>query len=115
MPVALDSAPEALLFSALRRHVPPTATLSVQHPVGPFRVDIAVVLGPRKLAVEVDGRAHHTGDAAQRRDAARTRYLELDGWKVVRVWAAEVSRDLDGAARRVADLFRGMPRGGRAR
>ena len=105
-----ESPPEALLFAALRRHLPSSAEVLPQHPVGDFRVDLAVVLGPRRLAVEVDGRAYHSTPAQKRADAARQRYLELVGWKVERAWAAEVVRDADQVARRIASVFRSLPR-----
>ena len=42
-----------------------------------------------KLGVEVDGVARGSEDEV-RCDAARTRYLEEQGWQVLRVWNADV-------------------------
>ena len=114
MPLARTESPaEALLHAALLRRLPAAAELLPQHPCGPFRIDLAIISAGRYLAVEVDGRAVHTSPAQKRRDAARTRYLELEGWRVTRVWAAEVARDAEAAARRIVDVLRGMPRGPR--
>lgn len=105
-----ESPAEVLLYQALQRRLPAAAELVPQHPVGPFRVDLAIVSAGRKLAVEVDGRAHHGSPSQRKRDEARTRYLELSGWRVFRAWAAEVTRDAGAVARRIAEAFQGMPR-----
>ena len=60
-----------------------------------FRVDIAF---PReRLAVEVDGWACHGRHLSGfRRDREKDRLLVLHGWRVFRVAAGEVHRDLEG-------------------
>ena len=65
-----------------------------QVPLGPYIVDF---LAPRaKLIVEVDGGYH-----AERVDAdgRRQRWLERRGYRVVRVSAAMVLHDVEGAVR----------------
>lgn len=54
-----------------------------QYPVGPYIVDFACPA--RGLVVELDGGQH---DAAV--DAARTRYLERCGYRVLRFWNNDV-------------------------
>ena len=46
----------------------------------------------RKLIVELDG-SQHSVQAA--RDTKRTKYLEEQGYRVLRFWNAEVMRELD--------------------
>jgi very-short-patch-repair endonuclease len=58
-----------------------------QLPIGPYFVDFAC--RSAKLVVEVDG-ATHGSDAEVRYDSMRTRFLEEQGWRVLRVWNAEV-------------------------
>jgi very-short-patch-repair endonuclease len=62
-----------------------------QHPIGRYVVDFACV--EAGLVVEVDGGQH-----AERRaqDAARTRYLEAQGFRVIRFWNNEVSENIEG-------------------
>jgi very-short-patch-repair endonuclease len=48
-----------------------------------------------RLAVEIDGATHGTVDE-RRHDEARTRYLEGQGWRVIRFWNADVFSNLDG-------------------
>lgn len=53
-----------------------------QHPVPPYIADFCCI--ERKLIVELDGSQHN-----EHKDAARTRFLESQGWKVVRFWDNE--------------------------
>lgn len=62
------------------------------------RLDLAVVRGPLKLDIEVDGAAYHR-DA--RADAVRDRQLQEAGWQVLRFSAREVRRDVDACVARV--------------
>ena len=64
--------------------------------IGPYIVDIAC--REAKVAVELDGSQHI--DAATY-DARRTRFLEAQGWSVVRLWNNAVVADPDGAAEHV--------------
>ena len=52
-----------------------------QKPIGPYIVDF--VTPSRKLVIELDGGQH--ADAVDY-DAARTRYLERQGYRVLRFW-----------------------------
>jgi len=63
-----------------------------QAPVGPFVADFACV--QVRLIVEVDGATR--GEDAQAHDEARTRYLEREGWRVVRFWNREVVENISG-------------------
>jgi len=64
-----------------------------QTPVGPFIVDFACL--EVLLAIEVDGATHHAKDEIEY-DASRTRYLESQGWRVVRFWNREIFENLNG-------------------
>jgi very-short-patch-repair endonuclease len=59
-----------------------------QHQIGPYRVDFAFV--DTKLVVEIDGIEFHGNQAAFIADRKRTRYLEANGWQVIRFAAKEV-------------------------
>ena len=59
-----------------------------QHPVPPYIVDFCCV--EARLVVELDGSQH--SPAA---DAARTRYLQSQGWRVVRFWDNDVLREVE--------------------
>ena len=64
-----------------------------QAPLGPYYADF--LCRERRLIVEIDGVTH--GDDHQvSHDARRTRYLESQGYRVLRVWNIEVFTNLDG-------------------
>lgn len=66
--------------------------------------DIAL---PRlRLAIEIDGDAHHASVSALRRDRLRDEALARLGWQVVRISAHRVMDDPDGFAALVRDLAR---------
>ncbi|MBM3960219.1 MAG: endonuclease domain-containing protein [SAR202 cluster bacterium] len=57
-----------------------------QFPIGPYIVDFCC--RQRKLVVEIDGGQH---GELRLRDDARTAYLELQGYRVIRFWNHEVA------------------------
>lgn len=64
-----------------------------QAPIGRYIVDF--VCFERKLVIEVDG-SQHAVDTE--RDAARTAWLESQGFRVLRFWNNDVLRNIDGVA-----------------
>ena len=72
---------ERALWHLLSRYRPP---FTRQHIVGRFILDLAC--REAKLAIEIDG-SQHVDNVA---DAARTRWLEGEGWTVIRFWNSEV-------------------------
>lgn len=56
-----------------------------QKPVGPYIVDFIAV--DKGLVIEIDGGQHVD---SQMRDAARTAFLEAQGYRVVRFWNDDV-------------------------
>jgi very-short-patch-repair endonuclease len=65
-----------------------------QVPVGPYVADFLCVTA--RLIIELDGSQH--GDAADT-DAVRTRYLEAQGYRVLRFWNNDVMTNLEGVLR----------------
>ena len=61
-----------------------------QQPLGPYIADIACL--EKRLIVEVDG-GQHSEQAAY--DARRSRWLEAQGFCVLRFWDHEVLREVD--------------------
>ncbi len=87
---------EKRLWRGLREAMP-DAKWRRQVPVGPYFADFLSVRA--KLVVEVDGGQH--ADAAQY-DQRRTRFIEAQGYRVIRVWNTDVMGNLPG----VLDLIR---------
>jgi very-short-patch-repair endonuclease len=64
-----------------------------QVPVDYFIVDFACL--SQSLIIEVDGGTHGT-EAEIARDRSRDRYLEDQGFRILRVWNSEVRENIDG-------------------
>jgi very-short-patch-repair endonuclease len=64
----------------------------------PFIIDLACRRA--KLAVEIDGSQHLDAVDA---DARRKRFLEAQGWRVIRLWNSEVLSNPDGAVRHILE------------
>ena len=83
-----------------------------QIPIGPYIVDF--VCFKAKLVVEVDGGQHATVTAE---DARRTRWLESQGFRVLRFWNSEVLAELDSVLEEIgktlADPSLTLPTGGK--
>ncbi|MES1244469.1 MAG: DUF559 domain-containing protein [Acidobacteriota bacterium] len=87
---------ERLLWSRLRRRFLGTK-FRRQVPLGDFIVDFAC-MGSR-LVIEVDG-GQHLENAA---DRVRDRWLEENGFRVLRFWNHEVLQNLDGVLVRISE------------
>ena len=75
-----------------------------QVPTGPFICDF--VARSLKLVVEVDGGQYgwQSGE-----DAARTRYLESQGYRVIRFWNSDVLERLEGVVAEIATVIATLP------
>ena len=80
-----------------------------QMPVGPYFVDFACFA--ERLVVELDGGQH--ADAAAG-DAARTRFLMSQGFRVIRFWNNDVVENVDSVLERIAKTMAASPSHGSA-
>ncbi|HXL66244.1 MAG TPA: DUF559 domain-containing protein [Xanthobacteraceae bacterium] len=64
-----------------------------QVPIGPYVVDFACFSG--RLILELDG-SQHGNETNRSRDQARTRWLEKEGYRVLRFWNNEIIANIDG-------------------
>lgn len=69
-----------------------------QHPVPPYVLDFCCK--ECGLAVELDG-SQHSEDA----DALRSRYLESQGWRIVRFWNNDVLNNTDAVIEAIWNLL----------
>ncbi len=74
---------EDLLWRRLRRFPISGTHFRRQVPIGPYVADFACMAA--RLIIEVDG-SQHGHDDIRRRDDARTRWLEAEGYRVMRFW-----------------------------
>jgi very-short-patch-repair endonuclease len=63
--------------------------------IGPYFADFASHRA--KIVIEVDG-GHYSGSAS---DEARTRYLEANGYRVLRFWNNDVLENMSGVLSRI--------------
>ncbi len=88
-----DTAAEQRLWEHLRNRRLANLKFVRQLPIDPYIADFAC--RSEKLIVEVDGATHSSAEEFAY-DQARTSFLERNGWKVLRVWNAEVFTNRDG-------------------
>ena len=69
----------------------PLAGLVRQYKVGPYRLDFA--LPHLKIGIELDGHLTHSSTAAIAADRKRQRWLESQGWYIIRFGGQEVFKD----------------------
>ncbi|MDQ1091744.1 very-short-patch-repair endonuclease [Xanthomonas sacchari] len=67
-----------------------------QYPIPPYAADFCCVAA--KLIVEIDGAQHSASG-----DAARTRWLESQGWRIVRFWNNDVLLASDAMIQAICD------------
>jgi very-short-patch-repair endonuclease len=75
-----------------------------QMPVGPYIVDLACFA--ERLVIELDGSQH--AEAAEY-DADRTRYLQSQGYRVIRFWNNDVLCNMSGLLARIAAELESSP------
>jgi len=85
------SVAEKTLWKNLRAHRLGEAGFRRQHAIGPYIVDFCA---PRlKIVIELDG-GQHAGQHEY--DLARTKFLEQQGYIVLRFWNNEVIENIEG-------------------
>jgi very-short-patch-repair endonuclease len=94
------SLPEVLLWQRLRGN-----QLGVkfrrQHPIGSYVADF--YCSSQRLVIEVDGDAHNMGDRPAR-DVSRDAFLNENGYKVLRVAASDILKDIDPVMAAIAAI-----------
>jgi very-short-patch-repair endonuclease len=94
---------EIRLWQHLRRSPMLGTHFRRQVPIGPYIADFACMAA--RLIVEVDG-SQHGLDSGISRDAERTRWLEQEGYRVIRFWNNEVNRNIRGVLEAIhAELY----------
>ena len=80
----------------------PLAGLVRQYKVSPYRLDFAL---PRQMiGIELDGYRTHSSTMAIAADRQRQRWLESNGWYIIRFGGLEVYQDAEACVREAASL-----------
>ena len=82
---------ERKLWQALRAKQVEGLRFRRQHPIGPYVVDFVCL--EKRLVVEVDG-GHHTEHRQIAHDARRDEWLNIEGYRVMRIPNAYVFQNL---------------------
>jgi very-short-patch-repair endonuclease len=96
-----NAGPVELTLKAELRRALPAPGFRHQAPFGPYHADFCSHAA--KLIVELDDATH----AGRRdRDEARTRFLNAEGYRVLRFWNNDVMTNIEGV---VAEIARNLP------
>ena len=104
-----ESPIEAKLMQALRGWITHNCVsglvLRTQAKIGPYRADLLIEdrrgEAMRRLVIECDGLAFHSGDRAVERDRRRDRWFAANHIFVMRFSGSEIHRDARGCAAQV--------------
>lgn len=89
---------ERILWRALKDLPIEGSHFRRQAPIGPYVVDF--FCPAKRLILEIDG-GHHNEDDVAPRDRNRQQWLENEGYRVIRFWNSEITRDLTAVLERI--------------
>ncbi|WP_201751985.1 endonuclease domain-containing protein [Microvirga arsenatis] len=98
--------PEQVLWRALKRIPVYGSHFRRQVPTGPYIADFACLKA--RLLIELDG-GHHSQQNIAIKDEARTRWLESEGYRVVRFWNTELTGNMPGVLDTIYAALYGSP------
>ena len=97
---------ELKLWNAVRAHRLMGLSFRRQIPIAGYIVDFACPT--HRLIVEVDG-SQHGDDEGLRRDDIRTRWLQSEGYRVIRFWNNDVMSRTDAVLETIHDIITVTP------
>lgn len=95
---------ERKLWAAIKARQLAGVRFNQQFPVGQYICDF--VSREYRLAIELDGGQHAL---AAEYDARRTRFLQQQGYTVIRFWNSEVMDNIEGVLTRIQQTLADMP------
>jgi len=95
---------ERKLWAHLRNNQLKGINFRRQHAVGKYIPDFCAV--QEKLIIELDGSQHLEQEEY---DAERTKYLEEQGYKVIRFWNNQVMNDMNGVILAITNAINPPP------
>ncbi len=100
-----ESPPEVWFYVLSYESIP---NLRPHVPIGPYRTDFGIP--DKKIAIEIDGLEYHKTQEQRTNDAKRERYLQLNGWRVIRFTALEIYKDRLGCVEETVKLIESFGR-----
>jgi very-short-patch-repair endonuclease len=98
--------PEQRLWRALKQIPVYGSHFRRQVPIGTYVADFACLKA--RLIIELDG-GHHSQNDVAAKDEARTRWLETEGYRIVRFWNAELIQNMNGVLDTIYAALYGSP------
>ena len=97
---------EKFLWTLLRAKKLNGVNFRRQAPIGVYVVDF--ISFEKKLIIEIDGGQH--SDAKNKEyDEIRTKWLESQGFRVIRFWNNDISTNIDGVITRITEALEMHP------
>lgn len=93
---------EKILWQILRNHNFYGYEIRRQSPIGNYIVDF--VCRKKKIIIEIDGGQHNKPENIEY-DKKRTEYLEQKGYKIIRFWNNEITKNIDGVYKKLQEEF----------
>ena len=97
-----ETEPEQILWSLLRNKQLNGVKFRRQQPLGDFIVDFVSL--EKKLVIETDG-GQHNAEPMLEQDELRTKWLESQGFRVMRFWNNDVMSNTDGVITRIKEAL----------
>ncbi len=94
---------ERVIWSSLRSRQFGNYKFRRQQPIGSFIVDF--VCFEKKLIIELDGGQHMEDESY---DTKRTKWLEGQGFSVIRFWNNQVLRDVDAVKTKILSALQSL-------
>lgn len=91
---------ESKLWQVLRNRNIEGLKFRRQFKIGNYVVDFVCL--SKKLVIELDG-GHHSESRQKKKDEIRQKYIESQGFKVLRFWNNEVLENLEGVVQKILD------------
>ena len=90
---------EIILWSRIKNRQFKNLKFKRQYQIGTYIVDF--ICEEKKLIIELDGWQH---SEQENYDMERTKYLERQGYKVIRIWNGEINSNLAGVFLKLDEL-----------
>lgn len=97
---------EQKLWRVLRNRGISNLKFRRQFSIGPYIVDFCCL--NKRLIIELDG-GQHNQQANQEQDSVRQKYLENQGYKVLRFWNTDIDQNLQGVVQIIIDNSQASP------
>ena len=97
---------EKFLWTLLRAKKLNGVKFRRQEPLGQYVVDF--VSFKKKLIIEIDG-GQHSAEKNKEYDEMRTKWLQSQGFRVIRFWNNDISSNIDGVVTRIKEALEGYP------